>query len=47
MTESPNISVRKMKKIDLAKINAVDNSLRGRNRVTTWPFTFDLYWRIY
>lgn len=47
MTESPNISVRKMKKNDLAKINAVDNSLRGRNRVTTWPFTFDLYWRIY
>jgi len=47
MTESSNISVRKMKKNDLAKINAVDNSLRGRNRVTTWPFSFDMYWRIY
>ena len=47
MTESPNITVRKMKKSDLAKINAVDNSLRGRNRVTTWPFSFDTYWRIY
>ncbi|OGN90769.1 MAG: hypothetical protein A2158_05780 [Chloroflexi bacterium RBG_13_46_14] len=47
MTERPNITVRKMKKSDLAKINAVDNSLRGRNRVTTWPFSFDMYWRIY
>lgn len=47
MTEISNITVRKMKKSDLAKINAVDNSLHGRNRVTTWPFTFDLYWRIY
>ncbi len=47
MTLSPKITVRKMKKSDLAKINAVDNSLRGRNRVTTWPFSFDLYWRIY
>ena len=47
MTQSQNITVRRMKKGDLAKINAVDNSLRGRNRVTTWPFSFDLYWRIY
>ncbi|MBN2239937.1 MAG: GNAT family N-acetyltransferase [Dehalococcoidales bacterium] len=42
-----NISVRKMSKSDLAKINAVDNSLHGKARVTTWPFTFDTYWRIY
>jgi ribosomal protein S18 acetylase RimI-like enzyme len=47
MTESANIKVRKMTRHDLAKINAVDNSLHGRNRVTTWPFTFDMYWRIY
>ena len=47
MTESQNITVRKMNRSDLAKINAVDNSLRGRNRVTTWPFSFDMYWRIY
>ena len=47
MTQSQNITVRRMKNSDLAKINAVDNSLRGRNRVTTWPFSFDLYWRIY
>ncbi len=36
-----------MTKNDLAKINAVDNSLRGRRRVTTWPFSFETYWRIY
>ncbi len=47
MAESPKITVRKMTRGDLAKINAVDNSLRGRNRVTTWPFSFDMYWRIY
>ena len=47
MADSPNVTVRKMTKGDLAKINAVDNSLRGRNRVTTWPFSFDTYWRIY
>lgn len=47
MAEVSNIKVRKMHKNDLAKINAVDNSLRGRNRVTTWPFSFDTYWRIY
>ena len=46
MTDSP-ITVRKMKNSDMAKINAVDNSLHGRNRVTTWPFSFDMYWRIY
>jgi GNAT superfamily N-acetyltransferase len=47
MTESPNIKVRKMVRDDIAKINAVDNSLHGRNRTTTWPFSFDTYWRIY
>jgi ribosomal protein S18 acetylase RimI-like enzyme len=41
------VKVRKMKKTDLAKVNAVDNSLFGKRRVTTWPFTFDMYWRIY
>ena len=45
--ERANIKVRKMKESDLAKIMAVDNSLRGRRRVTTWPFSFDTYWRIY
>lgn len=50
MVENKNVSkvtVRRMIKSDLAKINAVDNSLRGKSRVTTWPFTFDTYWRIY
>jgi GNAT superfamily N-acetyltransferase len=45
--EGSDIKVRKMTEDDLAKINAVDNSLRGKNRVTTWPFSFDTYWRIY
>jgi GNAT superfamily N-acetyltransferase len=46
-TEGAKIKVRKMNRSDLAKINAVDISLRGRARVTTWPFSFDTYWRIY
>jgi len=45
--ESVDIKVRKMTKGDLANINEVDNSLRGKQRVTTWPFSFDTYWRIY
>jgi GNAT superfamily N-acetyltransferase len=50
MAEKSNnatITVRKMNEGDLAKINAVDNSLRGKKRVTTWPFSFDTYWRVY
>ena len=47
MTGNAYITVRKMTSDDLAKINAVDNSLHGRNRTTTWPFSFDTYWRIY
>ena len=45
--ESADIKVRKMTKSDLARINEVDHSLSGRQRVTTWPFSFDTYWRIY
>ncbi len=50
MTENrgnPDIKVRKMTRNDLAKINEVDNSLYGKRRVTTWPFSFETYWRIY
>ncbi|MFC1921368.1 GNAT family N-acetyltransferase [Chloroflexota bacterium] len=45
--ESANLKVRKMTENDLAGINEVDNSLRGKQRVTTWPFSFDTYWRVY
>lgn len=42
-----NIRVRRMTNSDLAKVNEVDRSLIGRRRVTTWPFSFDTYWRVY
>jgi GNAT superfamily N-acetyltransferase len=45
--ESADIKVRKMTRNDLAKINVVDYSLHGKRRVTTWPFSFETYWRIY
>jgi ribosomal protein S18 acetylase RimI-like enzyme len=41
------IKIRKMDEKDLASVNAVDHSISGKGRVTTWPFSFETYWRIY
>jgi len=32
---------------DLAKVNEIDRSLFSKGRVTTWPFSFENYWRTY
>jgi len=28
-------------------VSDVDRSIYGKGRVTTWPYSFDAYWRIY
>ncbi|MFC2038331.1 GNAT family N-acetyltransferase [Chloroflexota bacterium] len=45
--EKNEIKVRKMTGADLPKANLVDSSLEGQRRVTTWPFSFENYWRIF
>jgi GNAT superfamily N-acetyltransferase len=41
------IKIRKMATADLPKANIVDASLEGQHRGSTWPFSFENYWRIY
>jgi GNAT superfamily N-acetyltransferase len=41
------INVRKMTGKDLPRANVVEASLEGQRRVTTWPGSFEHYWRIY
>lgn len=45
--DNVQIKVRRMTGDDLAKVNEVDRSLHGKRRVTTWPFTFEMYYRVY
>ncbi len=40
-------TVRKMVDDDLPRVNYIDNLLLGEDRVLTWPFTFETYWRIF
>jgi GNAT superfamily N-acetyltransferase len=48
MAESTKeIKVRRMRDEDLAKVNEVDHSLHGKRRVTTWPFSFEMYYHVY
>jgi len=42
-----DIKIRRMVEGDLAKVNEVDRSLFSKGRVTTWPFSFENYWRTY
>jgi len=32
---------------DLAKVSEVDRALFSKGRVTTWPFSFENYWKTY
>ena len=47
MSEKKEIKIRPMVEDDLAKVNAIDQSITGQGRVTTWPFSFEAYWRVY
>jgi GNAT superfamily N-acetyltransferase len=42
-----NIKIRRMIESDLPLVNDVDISITGKGRVTSWPFSFEIYWKIY
>jgi len=41
------VEIRKMLDSDLPRVNAIDSSLFDKERVPTWPFSFEVYWRVY
>ena len=41
------IRIRKMYKGDLFALNDMDQAITSKGRVTTWPFSFETYWRVY
>ena len=41
------IKIRRMVEGDLPLVNDVDHSIYGKGRVTSWPFSFEIYWKIY
>jgi ribosomal protein S18 acetylase RimI-like enzyme len=48
MTEKQDIiTIRKMTEDDLPSVTYVDSSISGKGRVTSWPFSFELYWSVY
>jgi GNAT superfamily N-acetyltransferase len=42
-----NVKIRRMVEEDLTAVHYVDNSIIGKGRVTSWPYSFDAYWDIY
>jgi len=42
-----DIKIRRMVEGDLPKINDIDRSLFEQGRATTWPFSFEAYFRVY
>ncbi len=42
-----DIKVRRMVEGDLPRVNEIDRSLFSKGRVTTWPFSFENYWKTY
>jgi GNAT superfamily N-acetyltransferase len=42
-----NIKIRRMVEDDLTAVQYVDNSIIGKGRVTSWPYSFETYWDIY
>jgi GNAT superfamily N-acetyltransferase len=41
------ITIRRMVEDDLTAVHYVDNSVIGKGRVTSWPYSFEAYWDIY
>jgi ribosomal protein S18 acetylase RimI-like enzyme len=41
------IAIRKMAPSDLDGVNEIDRRLFGNQRLPTWPYTFEVYWRQY
>jgi len=42
-----DIKIRRMVESDLPQVNELDHSLFIKGRVTTWPFSFENYWKTY
>ena len=42
-----DVKIREMLESDLAKVSEVDRALFSKGRVTTWPFSFENYWKTY
>jgi len=42
-----DIKIRRMIESDLPRVNEMDRLLFGKERVPTWPFSFEAYWRVY
>lgn len=42
-----DIKIRYIVEDDIPKIEKIDKSIVGNGRVTTWPFSFEAYWKIY
>jgi ribosomal protein S18 acetylase RimI-like enzyme len=42
-----DVKVRRMVDADLPQVNAIDRLLFGKERVPTWPFSFESYWALY
>ena len=42
-----DVKIRKMVEADLSKVKAIDDSLFGKERTPTWPFSFESYWQVY
>jgi ribosomal protein S18 acetylase RimI-like enzyme len=44
---SENIKIRPMVERDMAAVDDIDHVLTAKGRVTSWPFSFETYWRMY
>jgi ribosomal protein S18 acetylase RimI-like enzyme len=42
-----DVKIRRMVDADLPQVNAIDRLLFGKERVPTWPFSFESYWALY
>ncbi len=47
MANKREVKVRRMVDADLPRVNQIDSLLFGEERVPTWPFSFETYWKIY
>ena len=41
------VKIRRLSESDLPRVNEIDRSIFGEERVPTWPFSFEAYWAVY
>ena len=44
---SPEVKIRPLVEEDLPRVNEIDRMLFGEQRVPTWPFSFEIYWKVH